>query len=232
MLKTPKQLTYEPRIGQINCSGPGTLSVEDYRPPVSKPGAGRGDVLELGSMARPSQSAFEWTRSMKMDQKERLVHLTGGVKLAHFSGRQMLLGKQLTIRPYTVALPAGRKTVMVCDTMLAKFAAPDDKDPKKGDPLGGPRVGELVLFDAAGVEHDVNMVDGPRQVLCRRVLYQRQRDIAIIWGSLPGEPVKDAVLYHEDKRRGTLNSWKSPKLIWYRTTNRVESLDVRMDGSR
>ena len=93
-------------------------------------------------------------------------------------------------------------------------------------------MGELELFDATGVANDVNMIDGPRQVLCRRVLYERERDIAVIWGSLPGEPVKDAVLYHEDKKRGTLNSWKSPKLIWYRKTNRIESRDVRMDGGR
>jgi len=230
LLKSPKQVTYETQARKLNCFGAGTMAVEDYRPP-KKPAAGDGgDVLDTGGIARPSQSAFEWKESMQMDQTDRVVILTGSVKLAHRSGKQVLLSEKLTIRPLR-KLPDGRKTMMVCDKMLARFAPPEDADAE--EPLGGPQVGQLVLFDATGTENDVNMVDGPRQVLCRRVVYHGgEKDTAEIWGSLPAEPVRDAVLYYENKSTGALNSWKSPKLIWHRKTNRIEAKGVEARGGR
>ncbi len=231
LLRSPNKVQYEAAAEKLDCFGPGTLSVEDYRPPVKRAAGAASDVLLSGGIPRPSQSAFDWKESMKMDQKERVVRLAGGVKMAHRSGEKVLLSKKLKVPPWG-KLPKGRKTMMVCDRMLARFDPPDDKPDDRADSLGGPKVGDLALFDARGDENDVNLVDGPRQVLCRRVLYQRARDLAIIWGSLPGEPLKDAVLYHEDKERGTLNSWKSPKLIWHRQTNRIEAKDVEVRGGR
>ncbi len=238
MLKTPKLLTYGPKAKQIDCTGPGTLSVEDYQAPKKKAAAGdRGDVLELGSMARPSQSAFEWSDSMMMNQQDYLVHMTGDVKLAHRSGQKVLLSKRLSIRPFAEALPPGRMTMLVCDALLAKFAEPEGAarpagvDPVRG-PLSGPRSVDLILFDAKGVKSDVNLTDGPRQVLCRKVVYRKATDTAVIWGSLPHEPVKDAVLYYNDPKTRRITSWRSPKITWHRTTNRVISEKVRLDGGR
>jgi len=141
----------------------------------------------------------------------------------------VILSDKLKIPPWP-KLPAGRKTTVACDQMLAVFAPAKEQPGDDQAALGGPRLGPLQVFDANGDKNDVNLTDGPRQVLCRRIMYQRQEDIAIIWGSLPGEPVKDAVLYHDDKRRRTLQTFKSPQLIWHRRDNRVETKGIEAHG--
>ncbi len=235
-LDKAKELHYEARLQRVNCFGPGRMVVEDYRPPAEgAPGA--GDVLEVGDIAHPSQSVFEWTKAMEMDQKQLAVKADGGVRMVHRSGAEIVLLKELPVPPYK-KLPKGRRTMLVADHVVARFDQ-DDQKPAKGQELRGPKLGELILFEARGEESDVSMVDGPRQVLCRMLEYRsrddsgRRIDTATVHGSLPGEPPRDAVLYYKEPGTNKLQASKSPKLIWDRRTNRVWAPGgVEIEGSR
>ncbi len=224
-----EHVIYEADRNVLTCPKAGTLSTEDYRPPEKKAPANRRRDNLAGNIDRPSQSAFRWSESMKMDQTIRTVWMSGKVRLVHRSGENVVLAEKLNVRPWG-KLPAGRKTQLDCEQMQARFAAPESAPAGKADlAQSGPAVGPLDFFDATG---DVNLEDGPRQVFCQRILYQRISDIANIWGSLPGEPVKNAIMYYRDAQRGVLDSWKSPKLIWHRKNNRVEAKDADVRGGR
>ena len=73
----------------------------------------------------------------------------------------------------------------------------------------GPRLGPLELFTATD---DVNLKDGPVQILGCRLVYDRKKAEAVVWGSLPGKPVKNARVYDEDPVSGKSRSWASPTI--------------------
>jgi len=103
-----------------------------------------------------------------------------------------------------------------------------------GDPLGqGPTMGPLDLFSASG---DVNLKDGPRQVLAQRLIYNRESDLAVIWGYLENQaqmrPLPKASIVYEQPETGRAQTWTSPKLIWYRQDNRILAEDVSGGGGR
>jgi hypothetical protein len=142
--------------------------------------------------------------------------------------------------PYSLAdLPDGRKTMLTCGEMMAKFGAPVDKPAKAATtkPGGtkppapttkpaattkpattqpadlweaGPKLGPLELFKAT---RDVNLKDGPQQVLGQRLIYDRARRVAIVWGWLVGQPKANAVIYFETPDRS--QNWASPKMTCF-----------------
>jgi hypothetical protein len=232
LLLRGEQVVYEAQARRLNCIGAGTMVVEDYRPP--KKGDDRdGPAAEVPSTVdRPSQSAFRWAKSMDLDQARRLVRMSGKVRMAHRSGAKVALKEKLNV-PEWSELPPGRHTVLSCERMLAQFAAPDDGPASATASAeagaAGPRVGRLELFDA---RRDVNLKDGPRQVVCQRLLYERSKDIAIIHGHLAGKPPRNAVVYLQGEQGRTLNTWKSSKLIWHRKTDRIETAGVEAGGGR
>jgi hypothetical protein len=165
--------------------------------------------------------------------------MDGGVRMVHASGAQMVLRERMKIRPWK-DLPAGRNTALECDHMLAMFGPPEDKGSTAypRDPQAGPQIGPLDMFDAFGVKDQpddlVRLEDGPREVHCRRLIYQRtdekdpaRGDTAVLLGSLPGEPPRPAVVYVTDK--GNTNTIQGPRLIWDRKNNRIEV--PRLEGS-
>ena len=233
------------RRSSLNCIGPGTLSVEDYGKPEVKTGrtGGRAGQPFGGTVARPSQSAFRWTRSMSLDwsrprkgapaREGTLVRMAGDVQMSHRSGKQLVLLDGLKVRQWA-DVPKGRRTTLTCDRMLAEFGPPQEKPADElaaDNPADqtGPRVGSLKLFDAYG---DVDLRDGLNQVVCQQLLYQQDKDVALIYGSLPNQPPKNAIIYRQDTARRRLAPFSARKLIWYRATNRVEALDVEGSISR
>lgn len=229
------QVVYEAAVKAVRCPKAGMLLVEDYRPPeppekAAAPGkkpAPEGVPLGADSVTRPSQSRFEWSKSMYLDQDKRVAQLQGDVHLDHRSGKQIVLLKELNVRPIK-DMPRGRDTSLDCDSMLATFAEPDaPATTRPAERTSGPRVGELRLFNARG---DVSLKDGRQQVVCQRLLYQRETDVAVIWGFLVGQRPKDAVIYYEDRPKGRLHRVKSPNITWNRKTNRVVTGGVEAHG--
>jgi hypothetical protein len=160
--------------------------------------------------------------------------------LAHRSGSEVALREKLNVRPWG-KLTSGRNMRMVCERAFAEFDPPDDQAGRSAeDLLSGPRVGRLRLFWAfASKDGYVRIFNGPVEAVCRRVLYKSEkpakdeppRDIAILYGSLPGEPPRNAVIYRKDPRRGRLTE-ESSEIIWYPSTNRFELKGVKVTGSR
>ena len=239
MQLTGEKLIYDADGERITMLGHGTFINEDYSAP--KPRKITGDDGIMPAIGRPSQSAFEWKKSMELSQAERVVTLNGGVTMVNRSADQILLSNKLNVpRDTWGKLPAGRKTILKCGGMMAKFGAPADKattspaakTPRRlgGDPLGqGPTMGPLDLFSASG---NVNLKDGPRQVLAQRIIYNGEKDLAVIWGYLPNQPRAKASLIYEQADLGRTQTWSSPKLIWYRQDNRILAENVSGGGGR
>jgi hypothetical protein len=223
---------YESALEKLTCIGAGTMVVEDYRKPEEKPGPAQSP-LPGADVARPSQSVFTWSRSMDLSQKDRIANLAGKVAMVHRSGNEVVLTKRLKVRPWG-ELPSGRNMKMHCDRMFAEFAPPEPGEGARGgDALTGPRVGPLELFRAraAGREY-VRIFNPPIEVFCRRVLYQRARDIAIVYGHLENEPPRNALIYRKDPTRRRLDVMEeSSKIIWRPSTNRVEARGVKVTGT-
>jgi len=230
-----KKLIYDADLARMTMLGHGTFVAEDYQKPKERrPTAADGSVEALD---RPSQSAFQWHGSMQLSQKDRLAVLDGEVTLVHRSGQQVILTDRLPVpREQWTPLPAGRKTILKCDNLLAKFGPPKEKaaGPATTRPTadlleGGPDLGPLDLFIAT---KDVNLKDGPRQVLAQRLVYDRSSDRAVIWGFLEGKPPADATVYYEDPATGRSQGLNSPKFIWYRHNNKIVTGRLTGTGAR
>ena len=239
MQLTGEKLIYDGDSGRITMLGRGTLINEDYGKPRSRRIANANGLM--AGVDRPSQSAFEWKKNMQLSQTDRLVTLEGSVTMVHRSGDQVVLTNRLNVpRDQWGTLPAGRKTILKCENMMAKFGLPEDKASAQpstrpsvrtaGDPLReGPTLGPLDLFSATG---DVNLKDTPRQVLAQRLIYNRLTNLVVVWGFLEGKVPSKATIIYEDPQAGRSQAWSSPKLIWYREDNRILAEDVSGTGGR
>ena len=242
-----EKLIYDAESERITMLGRGTLMAEDYgKPRPQKPAGADGTIAAVD---RPSQSAFAWNKSMELSQKDRVVTLEGGVIMNHRSGDQILGRDKLNVpRDQWGTLRAGRKTRLDCDTMLAKFGEPDKKPATQpatqpstrptrrsaGDLLReGPPLGPLDLFLATGdVSLRAQEKSGQRHVLGQRLIYNREKDLADVYGFLEGKPVAKASISYEDPQTGRTNTVESPRFIWYISDNRVFAADVSASGGR
>jgi len=234
-----EKLIYDAGGERITMLGLGTLMAEDYDKPRPQKVADADGTI--AAVDRPSQSAFAWNKSMVLSQKDRVVTLEGGVIMDHRSGDQIMGKDKLNVpQDRWGTLPAGRKTRLECDTMMAKFGEPVSTPATQpstrparrsgGDPLReGPTMGPLDLFEATG---DVSLKDGPRHVLAQRLIYNRDNDLAVVWGFLDGKPLAKASITYEDPQTGRTQTVASPKFIWHRRDNRIFSEDVSATGGR
>ena len=240
-----KRMVYDVQKGIVNMYEPGTMMAEDYRKPARGEAAGR----RTGNIDRPALTAFQWAEAMELhrSESERWVVLRGKVAMVHRSGRHVMpLVTNLKIPDWGPDVPAGRKTSLSCDRMLAKFGKPDDKKAAATKPAtmpatrpatrpaaddvfdAGPKLGPLELFNATG---NVNLTDGPRQVIGQRLIYDRKRDIVLIYGYRKGGRLANATLIEKDPVKMTERTVSSPKIIWHRETNRVEAGKISASGS-
>ncbi len=240
---TGDKLVYDVAGSKMQVLGPGTLVAEDYRGPRS-PKAKKADGESVGGIERPWQTLFEWQKSMEYWQNDRRVELQDRVSMVHRSGLEVLLTEKLNI-PKWQNLPKGRKAMLSCQKLMAVFAEPKEdkakdkevkdkeaKDEAKGkeakdkeakDKEGsevfmgrGPRLGPPELLRATG---GVNLKDGPLQIMGERLIYELRKGgnkaEAVVWGSMPGKPVKNAKVYHEDPTTGQSRGWASPTITVY-----------------
>jgi len=238
---TGDQLVYDLANSKMQVLGSGTLVAEDYRKPRS-PKKKKDSEEAAAGIERPWQTLFEWRKSMEYWQLERRVKLQDRISMVHRSGAEVVMSEKLNV-PKWKDLPTGRKSMLSCQELLAVFAEPkpkkgedkeakdkEAKDKKAKDKEAkdkesseafmsrGPRLGPLKLFTATG---GVNLKDGPVQIMGERLVYELKEDgkkaeaEAVVWGSLPNKPVKNAKVYHEDPATGKSRSWASPTITVY-----------------
>ena len=183
MRLTGEQLTYDAgpasadsRSAKMVVSGPGTMSMEDYKPPVVKPvvkapAGAKGDKKPVRAM--PSQTLFVWKGGMAFLLKDRQVMLHDDVTMVHRSGDQIVLAARL---PAFGKLGSGRNVRLSCEKMAATFAKP----PPAGGATDSVALGKLQDFRASG---DVDLAEGKRRMLGEQLNYDRAREIIVIEGT-------------------------------------------------
>ena len=246
---TGDELRCYPIQKRIDMAGHGTLLMEDYRPlgeQAAAPAARDRTEPEVvnADMQRPSQTFFEWNDSMQLSQEKRLVVLEGHVSMVHRSGNQVVLTEKMHV-PKWGKLEFGRKALLSCEKLLAKFGQPDEEKKNAGRPktrpaaededLTGPQLGSLELFTA--IRH-VNLKDGVRQVrqlLGQRLVYDRRNEIAIVWGYIQGQRPAAASLIYEDLDLGKTQNWSSERIrVFFKgdEIQRVETGKMRSSSAR
>ena len=179
-----------------------------------------------------------------MDQTARKVAMYGGVVMAHRGGNE-IVKPQESVRPWG-ELKTGRNTSVNCDYMTAEFAAAPPPAPSattttapapSASPMEGMAMGPLQMFEAIANVRDPKdaayLKDGPREMWFRRLLYNhdvaKDKDVAVIWGYLENEPLRNARVITRGQAAGNLDS---PKILWDRKTNKFEARDVTSVGGK
>jgi lipopolysaccharide export system protein LptA len=232
---TGEQLVYEPN--QVQVFGKGWMTAEDYRPPDSNRLA-RASTQPSEDVQRPMQTAFWWDHLMSLSQGEREVVIEGNVQMVSHSG-QYVLAEKINAPPWP-PLKGGRLMTMRSDRAQVFFAPPEAVSGATGKATGlsmegGPRIGQPTRFYALG---GVRLVDGFRkinEINGQQVEFTRNPDIVRVWGYMPGQPKASAVMSFKDPDAGPYGKRDpivSPRIIWYRATDRIEAEDVSAGGSK
>ena len=228
------QVVYEAAAQRIACFGPGLLQVEDYRPPDPSNAKRGTDPISAGP-DRPSQTAFAWRKSMDLNRKDRTANFVGEVEMSHRTGKDVVLKDKLKTRPWG-ELTEGRTMKMDCDQMFAEFAPPEDGSAttRPSDPLSGEGVGPLELFRARAAEggRHIGIRYDTYRIFCRRIVYQRSKDLAILYGHLENEPPANAVIINEDFKRSRFTNIHNSRVLWRPKTDRFEAQGVRVRVSQ
>ena len=238
------QLMYDVTLEELTMAGPGSLMVEDYRPPARESGDDEPTDESLPgasqAMARPSQSAFQWTDRMRLSQDQRVVELVGRVWMDHRTGNQIVQLPGLRTQPMG-RITDGRWTRIQCQRMLAEFGEPEPAEASDqaaeaaGDKYDvGPQIGPLERFVAT---RDVHLVDrlaaGDLHVRGQQLEYDRVGEVATVWGFLEGQPVANAELIYE---AGESEAFSNPKIIFEMEGSTVKKVilddDIYGHGTR
>ena len=147
--------------------------------------------------------------------------------MVHRSGEHIILTDKLNI-PKWKDIGAGRKSALNCRRLVAIFAEPDKKKkPRKGDKssqdmmAGGPRLGPLEKFTAF---RDVNLKDGDVQIMGQKLIYDRRKELAVVLGSLPGDPPTDAKVFQENPATRKSRNWSSPTITCHFKGNEIKEV--------
>ena len=212
MRLTSEQLTYDAGAAQdaksakMTVDGPGTMSMEDYKPPEPKDGK--------IPLAQPSQTLFVWKRGMAFSQKDGQVVLHGGVTMRHRGGDQIVLAERLNIAAMGRLAP-GRNVKLSCEKMIASF---DEAEP--GQAVDAVTLGKLRRFRAIG---NVEMVEGRRRMLGEVLDYDRVREIVVIEGTRDSP----ATLMYQPSPQAVLKTVRSTRIECFLKDNKI--VRVRTD---
>ncbi len=213
----------------------GWLLVQDLRPPQPetsppRPQAEGAVPLPGENLESPSQTYFEWFKTMHVGMEGRVVELTGNVSMRHASGGAIverdILRQKYGLEDWPEQLPSGRLTDLRCERLLARFAPPTPQPqpvgptPPAADDLqaGLNLIGPLDLFVATG---SVQLWDDPWEVVGEKLTYTRPQDLVAVLGSADGSYSANARISRKEATQVVTN--ESPYLLWYRTEDRIET---------
>ena len=193
----------------MTVSGPGTMSMEDYKPPVGK------------APAMPSQALFVWKRGMAFSQTDRQVVLHGGVTMVNRTGNRIVLADRLNVAGLG-KLPPGRNVRLACEKMTATFGDSKPDEPAKAvKPTGAVALGQLRRFRAVG---QVDLAEGKRRMLGEVLTYDRIKEIVVIEGT----KTVPATLMYEPAAGATLKTVRSARIECFLKDNKI--VRVKTEG--
>ncbi|MFP4432921.1 MAG: hypothetical protein ACLFTN_00510 [Phycisphaerae bacterium] len=233
-LVTPRQLTFDANARTMQVSGEGKLAIEDYRAPQRRERSTDGDDAYLVS---PSQTAFEWDKSMSLSQDDLTVIMEGDVGVVHRSGKNVVLTKGLKV-PFVMAdAPAGRETILGCDWLTATFSQPADaNDVSRTKGEEGKADGVFGLsgrLDRFAARRGVTLRDGRARVDdCELLTYDRVEDLVVLDGSLGDERRGGNVYLRYRDRNGGLQQKSASRIIWRPGKKIARAVDVSGTGTR
>ncbi|MCJ7544042.1 MAG: hypothetical protein MUP47_05665 [Phycisphaerae bacterium] len=208
----------------------GWLLVQDLRPPRAETGPRSPEVeaatpMPGANLESPSQTYFEWYKTMHLAMDGRMVELLGNVSMRHASSDAIverdILQQRYGLVDWPQPLPSGRLTDLRCERLLARFAAPTPAEPNApADEFqaGLNLIGPLDLFVATGA---VQLWDEPWEVVGEKLTYARQQDLVTVLGAADGSDRANAQIRRKEADRVVTND--SPWLRWFRREDRIET---------
>ncbi|MFQ5491958.1 MAG: hypothetical protein ACE5GE_14670, partial [Phycisphaerae bacterium] len=197
----------------------GTLLIEDYEMPDSKPDSVRGRRparTPFGGMGvqSPSQTFLTWQGQMAYYYGRQAAFFDEAVEMVHRSGTEILLGREVVGEAaYTSAIQAGvqegRQASLSCEQLFVQFDSPAEG---VSDGAGQMSALELSRFEATGRVH---FQDSGIAVLAAKVTYDAARN----WLTLRGTPTQRAAIYNQ--RSGRFQEIKGEVIEWNRATGQV-----------
>jgi hypothetical protein len=156
--------------------------------------------------------------------------------MRHYSGDKIVnrsaMERDLKLPDWPAKLPSGRASDLLCDNLVARFAAPaaepnapavakapavaSASQPQEGLETGLRLVGALDVFIATG---SVLLMDGLYEVAGERLSYDRASDIVLVRGFMEGQAPALATVATRDPPTTTESEW----IKWYRRTNAWET---------
>ncbi len=233
-LVTPRQLTFDANARTMQVDGKGTLAVEDYRQPEHRQ---KPTTDEQAYLVSPSQTVFDWVKSMSLSQKDLTVIMDGDVGVVHRSGKNVVLTKGLKVPFQMSSAPDGRKTELGCRWLTATFSQLPKSQKEASADANGQDPGGVFGFsgrlDRFVAKHGVTLRDGRARVEdCERLLFDRVEDLVRLDGYLPKEGQKPSNVYlrYEDRQAG-LQQKSAPVIIWHPEKKIARAKDVTGIGS-
>ena len=235
-MRSPR-LLYNAADGTIDCFREGKLLVEDYTPPKPKSSeSSTEDDDNISARAEtPWQTAFEWSRHMKLMLDDLTVVMDGDVKMMHLSGSEVNRPAALNL-PDWPELTDGRITTLDCGKLIARFNKPPDAKAKSADGNAtgldamGVKFGDLSKFTAT---EDVTLVDGQFTLQGQSLNYNRTDNTAMLSGYLPGHRRRNAKVFFEGNQLPELSSPRIEAVLDGGHIKKVRSLGgIRGFGTR
>jgi hypothetical protein len=222
MTLTGHDLTYSVVLRTANIVGTGRLLLEDYRPPKQR---AAGESGSTGADS-PSQTIFEWHKNAQLAQEQRWVMMEGGVGMVHVSGTAVVPPEGTAV-PSWGTLASARRSGLTAGKLEVTFAPPagtaaPDKAPPAGElALAGP-MRQFIATDS------VNLKDERSEIQAQRLHYDRDRELAVAYGYIEGQPKARAVVIFDDPGTKSMRTVTSPEMVCYLKDGRI----VRVDASK
>jgi lipopolysaccharide export system protein LptA len=226
-LVTPRQLTFDANARTMQVTGEGKLALEDYRRPQRRK---KSATSEDAYLVSPSQTVFDWNKSMSLSQDDLTVIMEGDVGAVHRSGKKVVLTKGLKVPFEMASAPPGRETILGCGWMTATFsreADPNDADEPKEDGRAGV-FGLSGRLDRFVAKRGVTLRDGRARVEdCGLLKYDRVEDLVVLDG-----PGRGNVYLRYRSRDGGLQQKSASRIIWRPDKGIARATDVSGTGAR
>ncbi len=212
---------YDRKLQRASITSWGKMIAEDYRSPADK-GGGSGEE-RFGADQRPTQTVLEWRPVeepgggprcyMELLQAEREATVHGDVTMKHFSGKDVRAPEGLRT-PDWGALTEGSSLSLRCGAATVWFA-------ESAEEADAPRVGQFERFHAW---RRARLTYAPYEARGERILYDRSRDLATVYGYLKDEPKADAEVIMDDPASGRSQVYSSPMIRVWPDSQRVETI--------